>query len=89
MPTKENGIRVVIQEQSKMKNDTVNMTLIDAETGIRYEHFDNLNDETGDAQIMNKLSFAKYDRIEESIGKNPGAEKWIYKSALGRMKGKA
>lgn len=38
---------------------------------------------------MNKLSFAKYDRIEESIGKNPGADKWINKSALGRMKGKA
>ena len=37
---------------------------------------------------MNKLSFAKYDRIEESIGKNPGAEKWIYKSALGRMEEK-
>ena len=38
---------------------------------------------------MNKLSFAKYDRIEESIGNNPGADKWINKSALGRMKGKA
>ena len=89
MPIKENGIRVVIQDEFQMKKDTVKMTLIDAETGIRYEHFDNLNDETGDAQIMNKLSFVKYDRIEESIGNNPGAEKWIYKSALGRMKGKA
>jgi hypothetical protein len=49
MPTKENGIRVVIQEQSKMKNDTVNMTLIDAETGVRFEHFDLLSDETGEA----------------------------------------
>jgi len=48
MPTKENGIRVVFQEQSKMKNDTVNMTLIDAETGVRFEHFDHLSDETGE-----------------------------------------
>lgn len=38
---------------------------------------------------MSRVSFAKFDRIEESIGKNPGAEKWIYKSVLGRMKGKA
>lgn len=49
MPTKENGIRVVIQDELQMKKDIVKMTLIDAETGIRYEHFDNLNDETGDA----------------------------------------
>lgn len=49
MTMDENGIRVVIQGEFQMKKDTVKMTLIDAETGIRYEHFDNLNDETGDA----------------------------------------
>ena len=45
----ENGIRVVFQEKSQICNDAANMTHIDAETGIHYEHFDNINDETGDA----------------------------------------
>lgn len=85
----ENGIRVVFQEKSHICNDAANMTLIDAETGVRYEHFIHFNDDTGETQTMSRVSFAKFDRIEESIGKNPGAEKWIYKSALGRMKGKA
>lgn len=42
----ENGIRVVFQEKSQICNDAANMTLIDAETGNRYEHYSHLNDET-------------------------------------------
>ena len=49
MPIIEKGIRYVIKEEFQTNNDAMNMSLIDAETGIRYEHFDFLNDEMGEA----------------------------------------
>lgn len=42
----ENRIRVVVREESQINSDATNMTLIDAETGNRYEHYSHLNDET-------------------------------------------
>ena len=48
MTMDENGIRVVFQEKSQICNDAANMTLIDAETGVRYEHFIHFNDDTGE-----------------------------------------
>lgn len=42
----ENRIRVVVREEPQINSDATNMTLIDAETGDRYEHYSHLNDET-------------------------------------------
>ena len=41
------------------------------------------------AFIGKKYNVDKYDSVEEFIDDNPGVEKWIIKTALERMKGKA
>ena len=49
MPILEKGIRFVIKEEYQMNNDFVNITFIDAETGVHYESCNHLNDEVVDA----------------------------------------